>query len=492
MRSGGVRTLRRSLKIAPLGLFALLQSQAFADSYKTLDDFSAAIKVEAGVGQIKEGGVSADTILGKYRKHVATHVRGDSFVRSEVAGGKLRHLSGYDAIGRTEIIWDGSGASALNPAGLGGVKLGVESRDSFGLIVTQPTWTVIAVTITVYDASDPTGNKYSRHTKYFGYENALLSNAYVEIPFKDFTSFGPAGKANFNNVGAVSMVIDGGNQCSIDLYIDQFDSICKGTPAECAPPTPTPTCTPTPTRTATSTPTRVATATPTQSPTPTKTPTPTPTNTPMVTPSASATPTATSTPTATATSTATSTPSATATSTPVFTPTPEPTSTPNPTPTPLPSFTPTVAINQCVEQAVSKGVLSSARSVQVAAQVLKDRTVKFANDVSRCGGTKVTTDVQNAETIRTEINKIVRQLTAPDLVCSSSVCTNVSVSGTKKTLKSLATKLYKQQLATKLSAIKACRPKKHAVKDNRKVTIDYFNDLSKAIDRLPREDRVCK
>jgi len=105
----------------------------------------------------------------------------------------------------------------------------------------------------------------------------------------------------------------------------------------------------------------------------------------------------------------------------------------------------------------------------------------------------VTQEVVKAERLRTEINKILNeQITATDMVCSNSVCSKVSLSGTKRTLKSLATKLYKQQLATKLAAIKACKPKKHGKKDDRKITVDYFNDLSDAIDKLPREDTVCK
>lgn len=324
--------------------------------------------------------------IGAYRTIEAFLRAGYQVSGSTVSNAFYGHEAWYYSSGSTSLIWDGdNNPNAVNYTGLGGIDLLFDDGKGFLLTGVTYDWAYqlpVTLTFTVYDASDAAGTKYSRGTIVLNeIHDAAHNNQTLSMLFAKMETAGPNGAADFRNVGAIVVNVDGGNGEAIDLTFAllKTNGTCNTLDASGHPfcPTPTPTSTPTrtptatptntptktptptvtPTSTATSTPTKTPTVTPTSTPTktptvtPTKTPTVTPTNTPTITPTATVTPTRTPTstptitPTVTSTATATSTPTRTptATSTPTLTPTLTPTNTPTPKPTrtPTPTATPT-------------------------------------------------------------------------------------------------------------------------------------------------------
>lgn len=107
----------------------------------------------------------------------------------------------------SEIDYTGLGGFDLRGGGTEfGLELGVNFRD-------QP----VDVTFTVYDASDASGNTWSRETITLS-GPSFVPQAFT-IPYGHFTTHGPNGGVNFSNVGAVTMEI-GAFGAGTDLEID--------------------------------------------------------------------------------------------------------------------------------------------------------------------------------------------------------------------------------------------------------------------------------
>lgn len=118
----------------------------------------------------------------------------------------------------TLVVWDGGdGDDAIDYTGLGGFDLrGGGSEFGFELGVNfrdQP----VDVTFTVYDASDPSGNTWSRDT--ITLSGPSFVPAAFTVPYGHFTTHGPNGGVDFSNVGAVTMEIGAFNP-GTDLEID--------------------------------------------------------------------------------------------------------------------------------------------------------------------------------------------------------------------------------------------------------------------------------
>ena len=230
----------------------------------------------------------------------------------------------------------------INGAAIG--NLVADGSDRFAIHIKTfdfPSNHGVKLTIRIYDAGDLTKGKYSETT----YPHArIYNNEDIYLPYSTFSTSGPHGAANFKNVGAIVLTIDGTGAEAADLGISflKTGTICTLTGQQC----PTPTVAPT--WTATSTPCATRTNTPTV--TPTKTPTPTNTASVTMTATATATATATRTPTVTVTATATATATASNTATNTIAPTRTSTATPTATSvatntatkTSTPSSTPTL------------------------------------------------------------------------------------------------------------------------------------------------------
>ena len=315
---------------------------SFTAAALPIDDFTVSQEARAiGSGTSEHTCKSSDNALGGSRK-----ISSEVYAGSQISGSSTAGYYGYEAFylssGCTTLTWDGDNKdSSLQYDGLGGVDFLKDDGDAFVFSRANYDFSLafpVKLIVTIYDASDATGQKYSRGTYVL---DRAYKNEDIRFPFANLKESGPKGAADLKFVGALTVKIDSGKGEAAKVLFDSFK-----TNGSCNTyPTPKPTKTPTPTSTAVCAPTKTPTATPT--PTPTKTPvcTPTPTATRTATPTVTPTTTPTRTPTLTATYTPTVTKTATPTNTPTITPTPTktptPTSTPSSTPSATPTFTPT-------------------------------------------------------------------------------------------------------------------------------------------------------
>ena len=145
-------------------------------------------------------------------------------------GGELLvHDSGAAVQGYSILTWDGMDGdpTSLDPTGLGGVDLSNGGMlDAFRLSYVLADLTG-AVTMTVYDASDATGNTWSRAT--LNLPGGIFTPMDIDIPYGDFTTIGMNGPANFSNVGAISMRIANTTTGSLDVLISQVTAVPEPT-----------------------------------------------------------------------------------------------------------------------------------------------------------------------------------------------------------------------------------------------------------------------
>lgn len=124
---------------------------------------------------------------------------------------------------KLKIVWDGTDGDSSNIdfTGLGGFDLRGGGTE-FGLEVgvnfrDRPT----SLTFTAYDASDPTGNRWSR-TSITLSGPSFVPQAFT-IPYGHFTQHGPNGPVDFTNVGALALEI-GGFSRGGDIEIDYIQT----------------------------------------------------------------------------------------------------------------------------------------------------------------------------------------------------------------------------------------------------------------------------
>jgi hypothetical protein len=376
----GVPALAGRRRGAPVAILLLLAATGLArptallahpglvvDSFDAADMLSAS-GTPAGPKTALSSIAAVGSVLGAERDAVLSRTGANAGpvemdVNTSITGA-LYYASGSLTTGTLLLTYDGNDndAATLAPTGLGGIDLTGGGIDTaFHIVATSDlgaplTLTVFTSALSCSSATLPIP------------ADASFTFASFVLPFAAFASDpGCSGAADFTNVGAITLRLDGSTP-AVDLALDLLETIGNSTPTPTLtptlPPTDTPTLTPTsaPTSTATlaftptDTPTRTVTPTPTPSAVVSETPTLTPTHTPSATPTptitASQTPTltpsvgpsGTPSPTPTAQLTSTPTPTAPATHTPTHTPTPSPTWTPTLPPTGTPSPTPTLIV----------------------------------------------------------------------------------------------------------------------------------------------------
>ena len=121
---------------------------------------------------------------------------------------QLAHSQDATVTGFTLLQWDGAdGSPTLNPTGLGGLDLTNSGLVSGLGIRVSMNDSPIDITLTVYDASDPTGQTFSQAS--LNLPGGIFSDTDFLVNFAAFTTDGPNGPADFTNAGAVEMLIDG-------------------------------------------------------------------------------------------------------------------------------------------------------------------------------------------------------------------------------------------------------------------------------------------
>ncbi len=134
------------------------------------------------------------------------------------------HSQSAQEKGTTQLVWDADTLVGLTkPAGLGAVDLLDDSATAFSLGVLSydyPGNKALPIVVTVYDAGDPSGNTWSQGTLILA--EYISTYKVLQLPFSAFTQVGPGGAADFSNVGAIEMTIQGTANPAHDLIINFF------------------------------------------------------------------------------------------------------------------------------------------------------------------------------------------------------------------------------------------------------------------------------
>jgi hypothetical protein len=137
----------------------------------------------------------------------------------------LVHDSGASVLGSSMVVWDGPDGdpTSLDPMGLGGIDLtGGGLLSAFRLSYLSIDLTG-EVTMTVYDASDATGDTWSQLTMIL--PGGVFAPLAVDAAYADFTTVGLNGAASFSNVGAISMKIANNTTGSLDVLLQRVECV---------------------------------------------------------------------------------------------------------------------------------------------------------------------------------------------------------------------------------------------------------------------------
>lgn len=149
---------------------------------------------------------------------------------------RLYYSQTANIFSQTTLTYDGmDNLDSLDPDGLGGFDLtggGTERGLEIGLAFMDSPYTL---EVTVYDASSPSGLKWSRETITLG--GTIFSPTSYVIPYGHFgqtaAERGPSGAASFNNVGAVTVRIQSVNR-GADIEMDYIRTSAVPEPASLA------------------------------------------------------------------------------------------------------------------------------------------------------------------------------------------------------------------------------------------------------------------
>jgi hypothetical protein len=147
-----------------------------------------------------------------------------SLIVNPWGGELLVHDSGASVQGSSMTVWDGPDGDplALDPTGLGGVDLSAGGLDAFRLSYVLADLTG-NVSLTVYDASDPTGNTWSKAD--VSLPGGIFAPVDIDVPFTDFTTVGLNGPASFSNVGAIALQITNSTNGSLDVLMSKVSVV---------------------------------------------------------------------------------------------------------------------------------------------------------------------------------------------------------------------------------------------------------------------------
>jgi large repetitive protein len=131
--------------------------------------------------------------------------------------GALSFASSLNTSGSALMVYDGADAIAgINYTGLGGVDL-TEGGINKGLFLGTTSDLGANVVFTVY--TDET--HYSRFSMFVGADISFTFDGYF-AEFRNFSALGLDGGADYSNVGAITLLIDGTSNPSTDVGFDYF------------------------------------------------------------------------------------------------------------------------------------------------------------------------------------------------------------------------------------------------------------------------------
>ena len=186
----------------------------------TIDDFSEdqAILFQGPVGTTGSTQAGAGMVGGE--RDIEIEVTGaSSFHSASVGTGLLNHAQGPSTFGTTTVTWDGvdGDETTLDATGLGGVDLtdgGIHNAIAISLFFADSN---AVMDFNVY--TDGANASTLQLALPGGANNELLI-----LPFSDFTTLLGAG-ADFTNVGAIEMFIDGSATAAVDVQVELLEGV---------------------------------------------------------------------------------------------------------------------------------------------------------------------------------------------------------------------------------------------------------------------------
>jgi hypothetical protein len=184
----------------------------------TIDEFNEAGEVVSNQTNTTATLIQTGEMIGGTRQLQTTRLSGNLDMSLEIQveeGGILSHIQDPVTKGTSKIIWDGDNVEeGINPIGLGGINLKQDyatpdpANDGLVLkIYSLDASTPIRVKITVYTNNLKISTITRDLTKPINWPEFEEPKEEVFL-FKDFTSLGGV-KADFNNVGAIVLEIEG-------------------------------------------------------------------------------------------------------------------------------------------------------------------------------------------------------------------------------------------------------------------------------------------
>jgi hypothetical protein len=238
----------KRLWILGLSATAVLLAGSFARAATiTVDEFSAVqfltVTGPPGPPVLASSTVASPGILGGAREGFLQALGGlDAQTAQAVAfdlGGGINSLfySQDSTIFSTYTATYDGGGPGFNPTGLGGFDL-TDGGTEFGLelginFMDSP----YKIELTAYDASDPTGGKWSKEA--FTVAGPIFAPTFVTIPYGHFgdgsspNDVGPNGPVSFGNVGALTMKITSVNK-GADIEVNYLKTSVVPEPASIA------------------------------------------------------------------------------------------------------------------------------------------------------------------------------------------------------------------------------------------------------------------
>jgi hypothetical protein len=233
---GGFLLKSLSLKFLPVFLFSFV-SMSLAIPIDTFEASQSLEAIASSTGSTANNVLTTTTALGGTRSLLISATSPLPRVLEVRIGQGTREISHSQAAqvtGSSEIIWDGDALPALNTTGLGGMDLLSDNADAFELGVSSfdfPFQRSISIVVKVYsNIPNATFASQGVVTISRGVSGEVLP---LTVPFSQMQQIpGTQGPADFRNVGAVSLEINGVNSSDADVVINLFktNGICQDFP----------------------------------------------------------------------------------------------------------------------------------------------------------------------------------------------------------------------------------------------------------------------
>ena len=145
----------------------------------------------------------------------------------------------------------------------------------------------------------------------------------------------------------------------------------------------------------------------------------------------------------------------------------------------------------CIPVCEKKVVKTKTKKVFRRAKILRDRAISFEYRAEQCGHKEFTKYSRIATRLFSKFNRTLKTITKTRVEICSGQCVKVKYRKSIKRLRRVAKRLFNIAQASKHNAVIICNVPKSNAPDNRKRGSDYYEDLLKAIKKLPKKKKVC-